>query len=385
MKRLTIITNTLTSFGGGEKWALEVATRLKHNFDIMILSPTARKSLERRSAGEISSIYDTDGIKIESIDSSGIGSSAFGSDKFLMVFPKLRGMKRLASAISASDTIYMLSFNPFLLSFAVAMSRVYNKKLILGIHNPTFYKLFDKSYGIKQKTKSGLMVSVLKQVKYFHVLTEEDKNLVQSRFPEAHVYHIPLFIYQKPRIETNTKQFIVVMVGNLEISQKGIDILAKVVEATLSKNKNIVFHIVGKGGKGEQIVEKLMERYKDNFRWLGFASDDELDRERRAASLAISTSRYETFPAVLMDASSYGLPIVSFKIKGATTVVKEKYQGTLIRPFDIKAFSSSILSAYETWKRSGASYRKLKKRISDRAMTRFGEKPVIKELAKIME
>ncbi len=386
MKKLTMITNTLTTFGGGEKWSLEVATRLKNDFEITIANPVAGRSLERMSMANIRHEYDLKGIKIVDLKARSVESSSFGSDKYLMILPKIDGIQRLTNVIKNSDVIYMISFNPFLLSLVVSLCKVYRKKLILGIHNPTFSKLFDKEQGIKQKGMNTVFLSLLRRIKHFHVLNQSDLKLVKIHFRRSRATLIPVFITQSVKsIRANKREFIALFVGRLETSQKGIDLLYHVIEKVLTQNSKIAFHIIGKGGDGEQTVSRLENRHPLNVKWLGFVSDAKLADEFRNSSISISTSRYETFPAVLQEAQVFGLPVVAFDVEGPRTIVVGKEHGTLIKGFDTGEFAARILGYYEAWESDKEKYQERMQEISTAMNKRYESQKIIPELRKMMD
>lgn len=383
--RVTIIANTLTDYGGGERYALELTQRLRQRFRITIVSTRTGKTAARRSMDDIRREFDLGGVEIVHLDAIGVGASAFGEDRFIMAVPKPGSISKLAGIVRESDTIYMISLNPALLTAAVYLSRLYNRRLILGVHNPTFFKLFRDNGGIKERAMSRALLTVLEQVKEFHVLTEDDKRLVEANFPMAAVHLIPVFVYSKPVRPIENKEFVVVMAGRLETMQKGIDLLAEVVDRVYSgrARSSIKFHIIGSGGSGEGIVKELAGRHR-SFMWLGFVDNATLRKEMRAASLYVSTSRYENFPAAILDAQGYGLPVVAFDIKGANTIISEKWQGTLIRPFDTAGVSRAIIDANVAWRTDRKAYFRTRKRIMDATHDRFGSERILREMAAML-
>jgi glycosyltransferase involved in cell wall biosynthesis len=61
------------------------------------------------------------------------------------------------------------------------------------------------------------------------------------------------------------------------------------------------------------------------------------------ADLLISTSKYEGFPNVVLEANACGLPVLSYNyIGGIDEIIIEGYNGCLIENGDIKAFSKQI-------------------------------------------
>ena len=225
------------------------------------------------------------------------------------------------------------------------------------------------------------MLSLLRQVRFFHVINSSDFELVKKHFPKAKIYKISIFItknYLEPR--SNNKEFVVLYVGRFAKDQKGIDILDKIVKKVISKEDRIRFHMVGGGGDGEKIIYSLGDNYKKNVKVLGFVNEKKLDEEYKNASLFILPSRYEGLPAVLIEAQTYGLPVVAFDVKGPNDIIINKVQGTLIRPFEVDVFSENILKYFILWERKSQKYIKSKKEISELIYKKYGESNILRNM-----
>lgn len=190
-KRLVIITNNLCTFGGGEKFALDVATRLKKDLDVTIVDAVSKRDKPTVSKSMLSKMFDLSGINIIELPSTGIASRAFGTEPYVLRMPGPVGAARLTRVFGSADSIYQVSLNPLLLSYSVLLSKLLRKRFVLGVHNFSLSKaLVGRSSGVS----GGALNSVLKQVRFFHVLNDRDSRLIKERFPKAGVVKLPNFV-----------------------------------------------------------------------------------------------------------------------------------------------------------------------------------------------
>ena len=172
--------------------------------------------------------------------------------------------------------------------------------------------------------------------------------------------------------------------GRFAKDQKGIDILDKIVKKVISKEDRIRFHMVGGGGDGEKIIYSLGDNYKKNVKVLGFVNEKKLDEEYKNASLFILPSRYEGLPAVLIEAQTYGLPVVAFDVKDPSDIVRVKRQGTLIKPFNTENFTDNIIEYFKYWKKNPSEYSKIKIEVSNLIYIRYKAVKILRKMEKMI-
>ncbi len=384
-KKLTIILNTLQSFGGGERWALETAVLLKKRFDITLVNPVSRIDVVRMSKSELLRTYNLKGIHIMDIECHGVSTKLQNTGRFTTRVPKAKGFSKLKSAIMNADIVYEVTLNPVLISYSLLLSRVYKKRFILGMHNPEF--LMEKPGGREDPLLNLTQKFLLKRVKEIHALTETQVNMLHRLNYKGRVYHIPHFLYfepAKPHAAANRKEFICLFVGRLAVLQKGIDLLEEIIEKTLKKNTHIKFHIIGSRDDGEEIVKRLEKKYRSNVSWRGFVSDTSLKDEYKMANLFLMPSRYETTGLSLLEAQSYGIPAVAFDVSGPNEIIRASAQGALIKPFDTKKFSNSILNFYGLHRKSSKSYLNRKLKIYKLIKERYNDKKFVSKFTKML-
>ena len=272
---------------------------------------------------------------------------------------------KLVSKINKFKIIYVVNPSIFDLLILFIYS-ILGKKVIFGFHNKTLFSFED----IKNKYPfiTHLMFEIytipykflFKFIK-IHALNYADKKLLQNVLKVKNVIVIPNFI-TLPKIKfkiKSTKKFNVLFVGRLDKYQKGLDLLAKIIEEINKRTDKINFWIVG-DGKDRNIVEEIAKKYK-NVKYFGKVSDEKLIEIYKNSSLLIITSRFECFPLVSLEAQYFGIPVIAFNID----VFKERKYIFKIKPFNIKSFSNKILEIYKLWKENKEKYLELRRKIKE--------------------
>jgi glycosyltransferase involved in cell wall biosynthesis len=348
--KLLIVENTLETFGGGERWAMETTTMLDGIMDITILNPVSPNDVKRVTIAELRRKYKGNYAIID----VPCASRQVRKGNFLMMFPTLTGLSRLKNAIRDADVVYELSMNPFILANAILFSKLYRKRLILDMGNPLLLRE-DRLKELRQSTLSRLLQRLLLlMVGELHVQTESQMRMVRKYGYSGKTYYIPHYAYLKPGKPASRpkgSRFRVLFVGRLDIWQKGVDLLCNVINSALQEDQELMFDLVG-SGEGKNKLHDLAMRHKENVRYHGFVPDRTLGRLYQQADLFIITSRYETPGLALLEAQTYGLPAIGFDVQGPSDIIQEDVQGKLIKPFDSQKFAEAIISES---RRKGAS------------------------------
>lgn len=139
--------------------------------------------------------------------------------------------------------------------------------------------------------------------------------------------------------EENTK--IVLAVGRLA-HIKGFDML---LEAWIQVNKAMpewTLKIVGEGEDRAKLTSFIKEnKLNDSVELVG--NTDDVGQYYEQAEIFCLTSRFEGFGMVLIEALSFGLPIISFDCETGPAEVLEGTDSILVPPNDISQLSSSLI------------------------------------------
>ena len=341
--KVAVIANRLGSFGGGERWVCEMASRLNGELSLNIINPVSGNDTVRIEDAKLKSLFGFGDAKITEIKCHGVLYRLQDRIGVVVLFPSLDSLIRLNRSIAESEVVYEVSFNPFLFFWSFVFARLNGKRFIVGLHNPDFLV----GQKLKGRTMLGSLLQniILSLVREIHAQTESQMKLLGECGYKGRVYYIPHYLYfriKKKEALSYGSRFEVLLSGRLSVYQKGIDLLEDVVKATLSVDGSVSFTIIG-SGEGEKIAENLQKRYPGNVSYMGFVSEKVLKMRYMRASLFILTSRYETPGLALLEAQSYGIPAVAFNVIGPKDIMKDRVQGAMVPEFDTGRFSLEII------------------------------------------
>lgn len=185
---------------------------------------------------------------------------------------------------------------------------------------------------------------IVKRYDKFVTLTEEDK-LNWNGY--SNVVCIPNFIYHIPNQVSQLKNKEIVAIGRLSY-QKGMDHLINIWRIVSMKRPEWHLSIYGGGDLRDNLLSKISQ----------FNLSDKITIHNPKKCLTdvymnsscyVMTSRYEGLPMVLLEAMSYGLPVVSFACPcGPRDLVENNYNGYLIEDYDYSEFSNRIIELIDS-------------------------------------
>lgn len=124
-------------------------------------------------------------------------------------------------------------------------------------------------------------------------------------------------------------------------NNKGIDILFAAIEQLDKSNQLSRFHFTLAGGG--PLYREYLERNKySQVELPGMVSGEEIDELFRSHDLFILPTLYEGMPTVVLEAMSYGLPVIVSDV-GATNVLVDEENGILIRPGEVQDVVNALL------------------------------------------
>lgn len=209
-------------------------------------------------------------------------------------------------------------------------------KKILEFHfSRPFFKINRKPglIGVIHSIQERLDISIIKKYDKFVVLTEEDKLNWQEL---SNLSVIPNASSIEGEVAVHDGD--VIAVGRLT-AQKGfnrlIDVWSRVgVERTLK--------IYGAGELHEDLEKQIKALHLDKKVFLEEPTSN-MQKVYSESSLLVMTSFYEGLPMVMLEAQSFGLPIVSFDFPcGPKDVIDDGKDGYIIRDGDVSAMAEKI-------------------------------------------
>ena len=182
------------------------------------------------------------------------------------------------------------------------------------------------------------LVSKLKHLDQFVVLTEEDKK-AWAELPNICVISDPLSFCPTQRSSLSIKR--VIAVGRY-VYQKGFDQLLQA-WATIERQYPEWQLVVFGDGNRTPYEQQMKELGIDDNRCHLYGPTTDIQQEYVNSSLFAFSSRFEGFGMVLVEAMACGLPVVSFDCPcGPKDIVRDSEDGILVENGNIKLFASSL-------------------------------------------
>lgn len=135
-----------------------------------------------------------------------------------------------------------------------------------------------------------------------------------------------------------TDRTVVGNVAALDDAQKGQSLLIEAARTMTRSHPDLLFVLVGDGPDRERF-ERQAEGL-DNVRFEGFV--DNVGDYMAAFDLFVLPSRHEGIGGILLDAMSFGLPVIATAVDGLPEIVRPDFNGILISPGDADALREAV-------------------------------------------
>ncbi len=178
------------------------------------------------------------------------------------------------------------------------------------------------------------------------VLTERDKQNYEENI--SHCRRV--FTIGNP-VETHERKYsaeskIILSAGHLS-PIKRFDLIPDIGKIVFERHPDWEWHICGEGPE-RALIENKISQYGLNRNIKLAGSVKNMESAYCSASMYVMTSEMEGLPMVLLEAKSYGLPIVSFDIMtGPSEIVRDGVNGYLVTSGDITAMAERICELIE--------------------------------------
>ncbi|MCD6579145.1 glycosyltransferase family 4 protein [bacterium] len=149
---------------------------------------------------------------------------------------------------------------------------------------------------------------------------------------KKNIIYIPNGIDVKQENLYNAQPFIVKLIGRFHEVKQHIPLMKNYLEHNIM-NKDIKFQFIGRGPLKHKVENFII---KNNLEHV-FKIEPFKEKERelyKNTSTVICVSKYEGFPNTLLEASSYGIPTVSFNVGAATDIIENGKNGFLVKDFN---------------------------------------------------
>jgi glycosyltransferase involved in cell wall biosynthesis len=141
----------------------------------------------------------------------------------------------------------------------------------------------------------------------------------------------------------NSEDFVIGNVARLE-ERKGhkflIDTFKKLIEKR--KDRSLKLLIIGEGEERENLKNYVKEaNLEEKVIFTGYRED--VEELMAVMDLFVLTSLREGLPRVLVQAAAVGMPSIAFNVDGVPEIIKDDYNGFLVKVKDVKRLENRIV------------------------------------------
>lgn len=192
------------------------------------------------------------------------------------------------------------------------------------------------------------VIKSLKNIDYFMPVSKELCEFYSDKIKTTKVVYIPNFIERIPTKKSNFQNKQLISVGRLD-KVKAFEDLIDIFNLFQNNYSDWNLHIVGEGEERENLQKKIKELKLENKVFLcGNKNQEELEGEYLNSSMFLMTSFSESFGLVLVEAASYGLPLIAFdSARGAKEIIENNKNGFLIAERNNENFVDKICELIE--------------------------------------
>ncbi|CEI73366.1 glycosyltransferase family 4 protein [Romboutsia hominis] len=222
-------------------------------------------------------------------------------------------------------------------SIFINISYLFKKQIILHIHGGGFEEFYLEKMNSK---KDENIRKVLNKCDYIVVLSDGWKNKIK-KMTSSEIVVINNSVKDRDKNNYNQKSNQITFIGRVE-REKGIFDLIEAANIIVKKYKNIKFTICG--GGDTNTIESIIKEYgiEKNFEILGWVDNDQVLKELKKSMIFILPSHKEAMPMSILEAMSYGVPIISTNIGSIPEFIKQERNGELFNPGDINQLEIAI-------------------------------------------
>ena len=178
------------------------------------------------------------------------------------------------------------------------------------------------------------IVKSIKNMDYFLPVSKQLQELYQKEIKgdKPKCLYIPHCLKKYPERVSSLEEKNILAIGRLS-EEKGFLDLVDIYEKVSKINPDWHLNIAGDGNQKEVLEAKINEKNLQNgITLLGFQNEDELEKLFLKSSIYVMTSIHESFGLVLIEAQSFGLPLLAFdSAQGPKEIIVNNETGFLIQ------------------------------------------------------
>lgn len=297
-KKYVLFSNSLNG-GGAEKVICLLANYLQENNEVILVKIDPSESVYPLSKN----------VKICSL-SSNFNYKPFYRFLFFPIYAY-----KLFKLLKKYKPNFSISFLPIPNFLNVGVCNFFFKNSIKTVVNERCYpSIAYRSSKLRYHFYKALIPFFYNKADYVFANTERIILDLKNNFSlkkEGQVFYNPVGFSVNPIVKNiHKKETIkILMIGRLS-REKGYDVALNCMESLKNKNKNYELHIFGEGNQREYLEDQISNLKLNKYVFL-HGHKKNIKKVINNYDLFLMTSKTEGFPNALIEAMSFGLPVVS--------------------------------------------------------------------------
>lgn len=241
--------------------------------------------------------------------------------------------------------------------------KAFDKKIILHMHGAEFKEFYQNSNNV---VKSKI-IKLLTRVDVVLVLGKQWQEYVLGLDKNINAIILKNSVNTTNEIITKSEKNINILFLAVLIERKGIFDLIEVAKLIKDENKLSNFKlnfIIAGSGEEEQKCREMVKRYElDNqFKFVGWVNGDQKKQLLKDSNIFVLPSYNEGLPVAILEAMSYGIPVISTNVGSIEEAVKHEYNGFIHSPGDInmlKEYIENLVVDSKKWNKFSENSKKI--------------------------
>lgn len=244
------------------------------------------------------------------------------------------------------DFVYMHMSHHGSFDRAFALQKIakrHSVPTVVHLHGSEFKKYYDECSDKKRKAISGFFEDCSAVI----TLGTLWKQYIHSIAPRAKIHVLNNSIHIPQQTVTQSRDEVNVLFLGVLIQRKGVADLLQAVKILIEGKKlegvRVRFYIGGTGPEEETLKQYVRENHLEDYvDFLGWVDGETKKKALETNQVFILPSYNEGLPIAILEAISYGMPVIATKVGSISEAVLEGENGFLVNPGDVDGYVNAL-------------------------------------------
>lgn len=273
-----------------------------------------------------------------------------GGNKVSRFFKAYKKAKEILKGKDLKDWL-VTTQDPFFSGFlGYLLKRKFSIKLHVQLHGDFFSSKYFRKESLYARFLYFLGKFIIKKADSFRVVSQRIKeSLIKLGVDEDKITVVPIYAQKAQRTieepQKDTKRFVFLTIGRL-VLVKNIGLQIKALAEVIKKYPDVELWVAGEG-KEKKKLELLTKKLGLEKRVKFWGWQDNLEKFYKQADVLLLTSNYEGWGLTVIEAASFGLPIIMTDVGCAGEVIKNGKSGLVVPIGDQEALERAMVKLVE--------------------------------------